>query len=177
MKLKKKKSRKLTYGGLCWWWRCSCELGSSLANGSSSFLCVFCISSSPCFYSPTYLFHFWRWWCCCWWWLEVAMMRTADGDVAMVLFMNEAIVHKELLLLIGDSFSSSVSLFLSSPSFFLSLVLSKCCSLYASLFSKQSSFSVFFSFESLFVLLSSLFLRPSSFPKIPFYSIVFVWYL
>ena len=104
-------------------------------------------------------------------------MRTADGDVAMVLFMNEAIVHKELLLLIGDSFSSSVSLFLSSPSFFLSLVLSKCCSLYASLFSKQSSLSVFFSFESLFVLLSSLFLRPSSFPKIPFYSIVFVWYL
>jgi hypothetical protein len=74
---------------------------------------------------------------CCWQCLKVAVLWTVDSGVVMVLLMNKATVHKELLLSAEDSFSlslctflfysfsSPMSLFLSSPSFFLSLVLSK----------------------------------------------------
>jgi hypothetical protein len=67
------------------------------------------------------------------------VLRTTDGDIVVVLLVNEVVVHRELFLPANDSFSSSlctflfhsfssyVSLFLASPSFFLSLVLSKCC--------------------------------------------------
>ena len=76
--------------------------------------------------------------------------------------VNEAIVHRELLLLIGDSFSSFVSMFLSSPSFFLSLVLSKCHSLSMRFyFQNNLPFLFFFLLSlSLFYSLPSFFVRP-----------------
>jgi len=161
----------VAYGGIRWW-RSSCELGRFLAGGSSFFLCVFCISCSPWFCSPASLFlllflmvmvllltvargggvaDYRRWHC-------GGSSGEWDG-CAQGAFCQPVILS--LLLCVHSSYILSllICLFLSSPSFFLYIVLSKCCCI--SVFKTIFPFCFFFLLSlSLFYSLPSLFVHP-----------------
>jgi len=97
MKLKKKKSRKLTYGGS--WWR-SLVVALRLRTGEQLGQWFFFLSLCFLyfFFSLLIFSHFSvSFLTCCWWWLELAMLRTTDGDVAVVLLVNKALSSSVLL--------------------------------------------------------------------------------